>query len=149
MTSFAERVGVPFLPPLFKITMSENDAGQRLSIEFERFATNAELSWFIAEFQNHRFIMTQCSIEAERKLPDEIVKALRVQMPDGSIADMPELPKKFRVKVEITFYPQIIHAAHIPDFVRLFAGLDEGALPLLPDPPKPMSVWERLRAPLL
>jgi hypothetical protein len=147
MTSFAERVGVSVLPPKFTIRMSQNDEGQRLSIQFERFATNGELSWFFAEFQNHRFIMRECSIEAEKKVPDDMLKMLRIRMPDGSFEEMPDpLPKKFHVKVEITFYPQIIHASQIPDFVRLFAGLEEGDLP---EPPKPMSVWERLRAPLL
>jgi hypothetical protein len=127
------------LPPLFKIEMG--GAENTLSIEFERYVSFGELNWFLSELQSYRFVTKSSSFssETEKRLPTMHT------LYGGEVS--PQLViKRFRLKVRITFQPHITNASGMPEFVRIFSGLDKGRVPTAP---KRMSTWHRLRKPLV
>ncbi len=112
-------------PPLFILKVHDDGENQTLTIDFERYVTNAEVTAFLNDFGRHPFIVQKCELTNHPKHRTE---------------------RKLLMGIQITFYPNITKVADIPEFVRTFAGLVEG---VFPKPPKRMSVWERIRHPLV
>lgn len=113
-------------PPLFTVQMHEDGETQTLTIDSERYVTNAEVSAFLNEFSRHPFVLKQCSLTSHPKH-----KAAR---------------GKLLVGIQITFYPNILKIEDMPDFVRSFLGFIEGKIP---KPRKRLTVWDRIRHPLV
>ena len=113
-------------PPLFTIQVHEDGEGQTLTMDFERYVTNGEVTAFLNAFSENRFVVKECDI---------------TNHPKHKAAN-----GKLLVGIRLTFYPNITQVEEIPGFVREFSGLVEGKMP---KPPKRLTVWERLREPLV
>lgn len=134
---------------------SEVVDGQKcLTIEFIRFANNGQLNWFVGEFCAHKFIMRGCDLRAVKR-GTLVVRDREIEVKQTvEVKDAKPCPRihdpwpglYYEINVNIAFYPHVTKREHIPEFVLLFSGLDEGEVPEMP---KPMSVWERLRHPLV
>lgn len=131
------------MPPMFTISMG--GAENTLSIEFERYISFGELNWFLSELQSYKFVTKSSSFSSETQTQkSSLPRSMRTLY--GGEPEPQLVVKKFRLKVQIAFQPHITNASEMPEFIRIFSGLDKGRIPMAP---KRMSVWHRLRKPLV